>query len=131
MVGERKVMPICLISAVTAFYLNREGCEAYLANIVDTTKISPGVSDVPVIRDYADVFLDKLPGLSPYREVNFEIKTVPKVAPISIAPYRMAPMELKELKKQLEDLLEKGFIRPSISLWGNPILFVKYKDGSM
>ena len=99
LVGERKVVPACLISAVTTFHLIREGCESYLANIVDTTTVSLGVKDVPVVSDFPDVFLDELPGLPPYREVDFEIKTVPGTTPISIAPYRMAPTELKELKK--------------------------------
>ncbi|KAL0458154.1 UNVERIFIED_CONTAM: Retrovirus-related Pol polyprotein from transposon [Sesamum latifolium] len=76
-------------------------------------------------------FPEELPGLPPHREVDFEIETIPGAAPISIAPYRMAPSELKELKKQLEELLDKGFIRPSISPWGAPVLFVKKKDGSM
>ncbi|KAL0434120.1 UNVERIFIED_CONTAM: Retrovirus-related Pol polyprotein from transposon [Sesamum latifolium] len=73
--------------------------------------------------------VEELPGLPPHREVDFEIETIPGAAPISIAPYRMAPSELKELKKQLEELLDKGFIRPSISPWGAPVLFVKKKDG--
>ena len=77
------------------------------------------------------MFPEELPGLPPHREIDFEIETIPGVAPISIAPYRMAPMELKELKKQLEELLDKGFIRPSTSLWGAPVLFVKKKDGSL
>ncbi|KAL2236228.1 UNVERIFIED_CONTAM: Transposon Tf2-12 polyprotein [Sesamum indicum] len=70
-------------------------------------------------------------GLPPHREVDFAIETLPGVAPISIAPYRMAPVELHELKKQIEELLGKGFIRPSTSPWGAPVLFVKKKDGSM
>ncbi|KAL0324943.1 UNVERIFIED_CONTAM: Transposon Ty3-G Gag-Pol polyprotein [Sesamum radiatum] len=130
-VGERKVIPNCLISAVTAFNLIKEGCEAYLASVRDVAKISPGVSDVPVVREFPDVFPEELPGLPPHREVDFEIDTIPGAAPISITPYRMAPLELKELKKQLEELLDKGFIRPSISPWGAPVLFVKKKDGSM
>ncbi|KAL2226381.1 UNVERIFIED_CONTAM: Transposon Ty3-I Gag-Pol polyprotein [Sesamum indicum] len=130
-VGERKVIPNCLISAVTAFNLIKEGCVAYLASVHDTMKVSPGVLDVPVVREFPDVFPDELPGLPPHREVDFEIDTIPGAAPISIAPYRMAPSELKELKKQLEELLDKGFIRPSISPWGAPVLFVKKKDGSM
>ena len=131
LVGERKVVPTCLISAMMAFHLIREGCEAYLVSVLDTTKVSLGVGEVNVIREFPDVFLEELPGLPPYREVDFEIVTIPGAAPISIAPYRMAPTELKELKKQLEELLEKGFIRPSISPWGAPVLFVKKKDGSM
>ena len=129
--GERNVIPACLISATTAFRLLREGCQAYLASVSDSSIVSPGVSEVDVVREFPDVFLDDLPGLPPSREVDFEIETLPGAAPISIAPYRMAPLELKELKKQLEELLEKGFIRPSISPWGAPVLFVKKKDGSL
>ncbi|KAL0452068.1 UNVERIFIED_CONTAM: hypothetical protein Slati_1184900 [Sesamum latifolium] len=102
-VGERKVIPNCLISAVTAFNLIKEGCQAYLASVHDTTKVSPGVLEVPVVREFPDVFPEELPGLPPHREVDFEIETIPGAAPISIAPYRMAPSELKELKKQLEE----------------------------
>ncbi|KAL0463175.1 UNVERIFIED_CONTAM: Transposon Tf2-12 polyprotein [Sesamum latifolium] len=130
-VGERKVIPNCLISAVTSFNLIKEGCEACLASVHDATKVSPGVLEVPVVREFPDVFPEELPGLPPHREVDFEIETIPGAAPISIAPYRMAPSELKELKKQLEELLDKGFIRSSISPWGAPVLFVKKKDGSM
>ncbi|KAL0294450.1 UNVERIFIED_CONTAM: Retrovirus-related Pol polyprotein from transposon [Sesamum radiatum] len=129
-VGERKVIPNCLISAVTAFNLIKEGCEAYLASVRDVTKVSPGMSEVPIVREFSDVFPEELPGLPPHREVDFEIETIPGAAPISIAPYRMAPSELKELKKQLEELLDKGFIRPSISPWGASVLFVKKKDGN-
>ncbi|MCI50848.1 RNA-directed DNA polymerase (Reverse transcriptase), partial [Trifolium medium] len=67
----------------------------------------------------------------PEREVEFTIDLVPATGPISMAPYRMLASELKELKKQLEDLLENKFIRPSVSLWGAPVLLVKKKDGSM
>ncbi|KAL2226696.1 UNVERIFIED_CONTAM: RNA-directed DNA polymerase [Sesamum indicum] len=128
-VGERKVIPNCLISAVTAFNLIKEGREAYLTSVHDTMKVSPGVLDVPVVREFPDIFPDKLPGLPLHREVDFEINTILGAAPISIAPYRTAPSELKALKKHLEELLDKGFIRPSISPWGAPVLFVKKKDG--
>ncbi|KAA0059807.1 pol protein [Cucumis melo var. makuwa] len=73
----------------------------------------------------------ELPGLPPHREVEFAIELEPGTVPISRAPYRMAPAELKELKVQLQELLDKGFIRPSVSPWGAPVLFVKKKDGSM
>ncbi|KAL4014562.1 hypothetical protein IC575_026769 [Cucumis melo] len=85
----------------------------------------------PVVRDYPDVFPEELPGLPPHREVEFAIELEPGTIPISRAPYRMAPAELKELKVQLQELLDKGFIRPSVSPWGAPVLFVKKKDGSM
>ncbi|KAL0404196.1 UNVERIFIED_CONTAM: hypothetical protein Sradi_2060400 [Sesamum radiatum] len=108
-VGERKVIPNCLISTMTAFNLIKEGCEVYLASVHDTTKISPGVLEVQVVREFPDIFPEELLGLPPHREVDFEIETIPGAAPISIAPYRMATSELKELKKQLEELLDKGF----------------------
>nr|GFC51634.1 transposon Tf2-9 polyprotein [Tanacetum cinerariifolium] len=73
----------------------------------------------------------ELPGIPPVREVEFNIELIPGAEPISKAPYRMAPVELKELKDQLQELLERGFIRPSVSPWGAPVLFVKKKDGSM
>nr|GFB85058.1 putative reverse transcriptase domain-containing protein [Tanacetum cinerariifolium] len=78
-----------------------------------------------------DVFPDELPGIPPVREVEFNIELIPGSEPISKAPYHMAPIELKELKDQLQELLERGFIRPSVSPWGAPVLFVKKKDGSM
>ncbi|GJT49943.1 putative nucleotidyltransferase, ribonuclease H [Tanacetum coccineum] len=70
-------------------------------------------------------------GIPPIRDVEFNIELIPGAEPISKAPYRMAPIELKELKDQLQELLERGFIRPSVSPWGAPVLFVKKKDGSM
>ncbi|GJT16615.1 putative nucleotidyltransferase, ribonuclease H [Tanacetum coccineum] len=76
-------------------------------------------------------FPDELPGLPPAREIEFGIELIPGAEPISKAPYRMAPVELKELKEQLQEMLENGFIRPSVSPWGAPVLFVKKKDGSM
>ncbi|KAA0052060.1 retrotransposon protein, putative, Ty3-gypsy subclass [Cucumis melo var. makuwa] len=84
-----------------------------------------------VVREYPDVFPDELPELPPPREIDFAIELEPNTTPISRAPYRMAPAELKELKVQLQELLDKGFIRPSVSPWGAPVLFVKKKDGSM
>ncbi|KAL0427480.1 UNVERIFIED_CONTAM: hypothetical protein Slati_2922800 [Sesamum latifolium] len=115
-VGDRQVVPICVISAVEARRLMLEGCEAYLAHVIDTKKVNPMLEEIPVVRDFPEVFPDDLPGLPPHREVDFAIETLPGVAPISIAPYRMAPVELQELKKQLEELLEKGL--SSQVLWG-------------
>nr|GFC87025.1 putative reverse transcriptase domain-containing protein [Tanacetum cinerariifolium] len=77
------------------------------------------------------VFPDELPGIPPVREVEFSIELISGAEPISKAPYRMALIELKELKDQLQELLERGFIHPSMSPWGAPVLFVNKKDGSM
>ena len=83
------------------------------------------------MNEFLDVFSEDLPGIPPERKIEFGIDLLPDIQPISIPPYCMAPAELKELKEQLKDLLEKGFIRPSISPWGAPVLFVRKKDGSL
>ncbi|GJU34732.1 putative reverse transcriptase domain-containing protein [Tanacetum coccineum] len=85
---------------------------------------------VPVICDFPEVFPEELPGLPPPRQVEFRIDLVPGASPVARAPYRLAPSEMRELLVQLQELLEKGFIHPSSSPWGAPVLFVKKKDGS-
>jgi hypothetical protein len=87
--------------------------------------------DIPVVCEYPDVFPDDLPEMPPDRDIEFIIELQPGTAPISKRPYRMLPNELAELKIQLQDLLDKGFIRPSASPWGCPALFVKKKDNSL
>jgi hypothetical protein len=86
---------------------------------------------IPVVYEYADVFPDELPGMPPDRDIEFAIELQPGTTPISKRPYRMPPAELAELKKQLQELLDKGFICPSTSPWGCPALFVKKKDESL
>ncbi|GKB56158.1 putative reverse transcriptase domain-containing protein [Tanacetum coccineum] len=88
------------------------------------------LEDVPIVRDFPEVFPEDLPGLPPTRQVEFQIDLVPGAAPVARAPYRLAPSEMKELSEQLQELSDKGFIRPSSSPWGAPVLFVKKKDGS-
>jgi hypothetical protein len=83
------------------------------------------VKKIPVVCEYADVFPDELPGMPPDWDIEFAIELQPGTTPISKRPYRMPPAELAELKKQLQELLDKGFIRPSTSPWGCPALFVK------
>jgi hypothetical protein len=94
-------------------------------------QIESPVERIPVVCLYPDVFLDELPGMPPDRDIEFAIELQPGTAPISKRPNRMPPAELAELKKQLQELLDKGFIRPSTSPWGCPALFVKKKDESM
>ena len=103
----------------------------YLASVVDTSVSVTTLESVPIVRDFSDVFPDELPGLPQVREMDFQIEVLPGTAPLSKAPYRMAPAELSELKSQLQGLLDLGFIRPSVSPWGAPVLFVRKKDGSM
>ena len=113
--GERRQAPSGLISAISARCLLQKGCKVCLAHVVDTRSSEVRLEDVLVVRDFLDVFPDDLPGLPPEREIDFPIDLVSGTAPISLPPYRMAPAELKELKTQLQDLVDRGFIRPSIS----------------
>ncbi|EOY31837.1 DNA/RNA polymerases superfamily protein [Theobroma cacao] len=127
-VGEHRVLPSCVISAIKASKLVQKGYPTYLAYVIDTSKGEPKLEDVSIVSEFSDVFPDDLPGLPPDRELEFPIDLLPGTAPISIPPYRMALAELKELKVQLQDLADKGFIRPSISPWGAPVLFLRIKE---
>jgi hypothetical protein len=89
------------------------------------------LENIPVVCDYPDVFTEVYTGLLPNREIEFSIDLVPGTKPIHKATYHMALAELKELNEQLQELIDRGFICPSVSPWGAPILFVKKKDGSM
>ena len=96
-------------------------------NKVDVSELNK----VPVVCEFPDVFPEELPGMPPDREIEFRIELAPGTTPIYKKPYRMAPSELIELKKQIKELLEKGYIRASSSPWGSPILFAKKKDGTL
>ena len=105
--------------------LHLEGHKSLTPNVNHTEGKS--LADIPVVCEYPDVFPDDLSGMPPDRNVEFAIELQPGTAPISRRPYRMPPNELAELKKQLQELLDKGCIRPSTSPWGCPALFVKRK----
>ena len=107
----------------------RKGYETFLALILNSKRGQVDVEKIPVVREFPDVFPEELPSIPLEREVDLSIEIVLGTTPISRAPYRMAPTELKELKSQLQELMDKGFNRPSVSPWGAPILFVKKKDG--
>ncbi|GJV42385.1 putative reverse transcriptase domain-containing protein [Tanacetum coccineum] len=111
-----------------------KGCHVFLAQISATKEDDKPegkqVKDVPIVRDFPEVFPEDLPGLPPIRPVEFQIDLIPGAAPVARAPYRLAPSEMKELSEQLQELSDKDFIRPSSSPWGAPVLFVKKKDGS-
>ena len=129
--GIHRELSSSMISALAAQRMLRKACQGYLAYVVDTGKEGSLVDEILVVREFSDVFPDYIVGLPPGREVDFTIDLIPGTEPISIPPYRMAPVELREHKAQLEELLSKGFIRPSISPWGAPILFVKKKNGCL
>ncbi|GJU76743.1 putative reverse transcriptase domain-containing protein [Tanacetum coccineum] len=112
-----------------------QGCHVFLAHITiketgDKSK-KKQLQDVPIVKNFPEVFPEDLPGLPHTRQVEFHIDLVPGAAPVARAPYRLAPSEMKELADQLQELSDKGFIRPSSSPWGAPVLFVKKKDGSL
>jgi hypothetical protein len=89
------------------------------------------IEDIPVVQEYPDVFPEELPGMPPDRDIEFVIDLIPRTSPIAKRTYRMAAPELAELKKQLRELQQSGFIKPSSSPWGAPMLFVEKKDKSL
>ncbi|KAJ9542011.1 hypothetical protein OSB04_028517 [Centaurea solstitialis] len=103
---------------------------AFMAHVVDREVKEKQIHDFPVVREFPEVFPEELPGLPPQRQVGFHIDLVPGAGPTAKSPYRLTPSEMQELSNQLQELLDKGFIRPSSSPWGAPVLYVKKKDGS-
>ena len=104
---------------------------SFLASLMGEERDKFPTKAVSIVSDFSDVFLDEIPRLPPQREIEFKIDLYSGTEPISIAPYRMAPLELKELRKQLDHLLNIGFIRLSTSPWGAPDLFVKKHDETL
>jgi hypothetical protein len=88
------------------------------------------LEDIRIVNEYPDVFPDELPGMQPKRDIEFIIKVLPRTALIAKRPYRMGVNELAELKKQIREPLDKGYVLPSSSPWGAPVLFVEKKDGT-
>ncbi|KAI3771892.1 hypothetical protein L6452_03063 [Arctium lappa] len=129
--GEGRKSDVAIISVIKARKCLAKGYVSFLAYAIDTKLDQRKLEDVRVMREFPDVFPEDLPGLPPDRVVDFRIDLIPGAAPIARAPYRLAPTEMQEMVVQLRDLLEKGFIRPSSSPWGAPVLFVKKKDGAM
>jgi hypothetical protein len=113
--GERRVIPNSIISVMTARKLIRKGCPALLSHVRELKKASIELTNIPIVKEFPDVFPEELPGLPPIREIEVSIETLPGVNPKAQSPYRMAPIELAELKIHLQELLDKGFIRPSNS----------------
>ncbi|GKF84602.1 hypothetical protein Tco_0249500 [Tanacetum coccineum] len=100
------------------------------AQVMEKKSDEKQLEDIPVVREFSEVFPKNLPGLPLVRQVEFQIDLIPGAAPVARAPYRLAPSEMQELSDQLQELADQGFIRPSTSPWGAPVLFVKKKDRS-
>ncbi|KAI3516081.1 hypothetical protein L1887_14990 [Cichorium endivia] len=128
--GETRSKKLSLMSCTQARSYLRKEYMAFLAHLVETKVIEKKIEDIPIVRDFRDIFPDDVFGLPPVRELEIRIDLVPEAIPIAKSPYRLAPAEMQELASQLQELTDKGFIRPSTSPWGAPVLFIKKKDGS-
>ncbi|GKE73398.1 putative reverse transcriptase domain-containing protein, partial [Tanacetum coccineum] len=111
-----------------------KGCHVFLAQITEKKAEEKSekkrLEDVPIVRDFSEVFPEDLLGIPPTRQVEFQIDLVSSAAPVARSPHRLAPSKMQESSNQLQEISNKGFIRPSLSPWGAPVLFVKKKDGS-
>ncbi|GJZ91582.1 putative reverse transcriptase domain-containing protein [Tanacetum coccineum] len=103
--------------------------ETLIIRVMEKKSDEKRLEDILVVKEFSDVFPEDLPGLPPIRQVEFKIDLILKAAPIARTPHRLAPSEMQELSNQLQELANRGFIRPSTSPWGAPVLFVKKKDG--
>ncbi|GJU98580.1 putative reverse transcriptase domain-containing protein [Tanacetum coccineum] len=131
--GVRNESRLEVISSIRTQRYIEKGCRVFLIQVTKKEEVEipkKQIEDVSVVRDFLEVFPKDLPGLPLTCQVEFHIELIPGAAPIARAPYHLAPAKMKELAEQLKELSDKGFIRPSSSPWGAPILFVKKKDGS-
>ncbi|GJY87884.1 putative nucleotidyltransferase, ribonuclease H [Tanacetum coccineum] len=128
--GDRSKTRLNLISYIkTERYISR-GCQVFIAQVMKKKPDEKRMEDILVVREFPEVFPEDPPGLPPIRQVEFQIDLIPRAAPVAHTPYRLAPSEMQELSNQLQELSDRGFIRPSTSPWGAPVLFVNKKDGS-
>ena len=129
--GIRREVFSSMISTMEEQRMLHKGCQGCLAYVVETGKEGTLVDEIPVVREFPEVFPNDIIGLPLDRKVDFTIDLILGTEPISIPLYKTDLAKLRELKAQLEELLSKRFIRSSISPWGAPVLFVKKKDGSL
>jgi hypothetical protein len=128
--GVQRKVSLRFISTMKVKRCLRQGCRLYVVEAVKERK-GPSLDQYPVLSEFQDVFPNELPGLPLERELDFTIELKPGAEPISKTPYRMTAPELCELQMQLKELLDLGLVRPSVSPWGTPVIFVKKKDGSL
>ncbi|KAI3821589.1 hypothetical protein L1987_09158 [Smallanthus sonchifolius] len=128
--GKKVGAVMGIISFLKAHKCLRKGHTAILALVAEKPSKEKKIDDIPIVHEFLEVFPEDLPGLPPHHQVEFQIDLAPGASPIARALYRLTPSELQELSTQLQELLDKGFIRPSSSPWGAPVLFVKKKDGT-
>ena len=129
--GLRKTLPNSIMTAMKASKMLRKSYQGYLTYAIEVRDSGSRLEDIPVVKEFPDVFPQDLPCIPSDIEIDFQIELALRTEPISKAPYRMAPLKLKELKVQMEELVSKGFVRPTTSPWGALVLFVKKNDGSL
>ncbi|GJU78680.1 putative reverse transcriptase domain-containing protein [Tanacetum coccineum] len=127
--GDRSKTQLNLISCIKTERYISQGCQVFMIQVMEKKSDKKKLEDIPVVKEFPDVFPEDLPGIPPVRQVEFQIDLIPGAAPIARTPYRLAPSEMQELSNQLQELTDRGFIRPSTSPWRAPVLFVKKKDG--
>jgi hypothetical protein len=128
--GVQRKVSLRFMSTMKVKQCLRQGCQLYVVEVANERK-GPSLDQYPVLSEFQNVFPNELPGLPPERELDFTIELKPGAEPISKTLYRMTVPKICELQIQLKELLDLGIIRPSVSPWGVPIIFVKKKDGSL
>jgi hypothetical protein len=121
--GIQKIVSVRQISTLQMKKYCKKGCPLYAIQVLEYVEDDkPNLEDHPILREYRDVFPEEVPGLPPRRDIDFSIELAPGAVPVSRTPYRMSTPELVELKLQLKEMMDKGYIRPSVSPWGAPDL---------
>ncbi|GJS99739.1 putative reverse transcriptase domain-containing protein [Tanacetum coccineum] len=128
--GDQSKTQLSLISCIKTKRYKSRRCQVFVIQVKENKSDDKRLEDILVVREFSEVFPKDLPGLPPIRQVEFQIDLIPGTAPVARAPYRLAPSEMQELSNQLQELSDRGFIRPSTLPWRALILFVKKKDGS-
>jgi hypothetical protein len=123
-VGRNQGVSLRFISSLQLWKSMRKGCNIYAILALNEKGVAEGLEHLLVVKEFADVFLEELPGIPPERGLEFTIDLKPGLEPITRTPYRMSTPELQELKMQLKELLDLGLIRPSVSPWGAQVIFI-------
>jgi hypothetical protein len=131
--GIPKPIFVRQVSAMQLKKCIRKGCQVYAIQEMNLSEKedNPKLEDFVVLHEFKDMFVDEKPKLPPRREIDFSIDLLPGLTPISKSPYRMSLPELTKLKIKLQEMLDKEYIKPSVSPWGAPVLFVKKKEGTL
>jgi hypothetical protein len=129
-IGQNQGVSLRFISFLQLRKIMRKGCKLYAILAVNEKGVAEGLEHLPVVSEFADVFSEELPGMSSERELEFTIDLKPRTELIARTLYRMLTPELQELRMKLKEFLDLRLIRPSVSPWGAPVIFIQKKDGS-